>query len=258
MPRKKARTRSKTPSKNWTVRELREYISENVENINKITRNYAEQAGKGSSDKRYEQQIKKLQKSTGQKKMGRGEKIIKGLRKKKEELLKQAKQFVSFFKFAEKTPPAEEFENKKVERAYQSFTGDYGEMKREEYERMVNVFGNINFSDWGYEANADNIVGNVQEYVRKGFSTQELVDTMNRIAKEVYKRGKTPESMMQRLDDVLTGGNIVDFQYYADKGKSPEEVMNAMEIINETIGLESFDRNVDYLNVLDKLLGLVD
>jgi hypothetical protein len=25
--------------------------------------------------------------------------------------------------------------------------------------------------------------------------------------------------------------------------------MNAMEIINETIGLESFDRNVDYLNV---------
>lgn len=203
MPRKKARTRSKTPSKNWTVRELREYISENVENINKITRNYAEQAGKGSSDKRYEQQIKKLQKSTGQKRTGRGEKIIKGLRKKKEELLKQAKQFVSFFKFAEKTPPAKEFDNPKVERAYQTFTQNYGDMERKDYESMVNVFGSINFSDWGYEANADNVVGNVQEYVQEGFTDKEIVRAMKQVQREMRNKGWTPQDAMMRLDEIL-------------------------------------------------------
>lgn len=252
MPKKRGR-RSASPSKNWTVKELREYISEHVEQINELAKNYAEQASRGMSDKRYDQQIKKLQKSTGQKKTGRGARIIKGLRKKKDELLKQAKQFKSFFKFTEKTPPAEKFDNEKTERAYQTFTKNYGEMKREEYERMVNVFGNINFSDWGYEANSDNIVSAIDEYVRKGFSSQDIVDTMNRIAKEVYKRGKTPENMIQRLDDVLSGENIVDFQYYIDRGKSPEEIINAM---NDLEGFEG--RSVDYLNELDKLLDLVD
>ena len=202
MPKKRGR-RSASPSKNWTVKELREYISEHVEQINELAKNYAEQASKGMSDKRYDQQIKKLQKSTGQKKTGRGARIIKGLRKKKDELLKQAKQFKSFFGFAEKTPPAKKFDNEKTERAYQTFTKNYGEMEREDYEAMVNVFGNINFSDWGYEANADNVVGNVQEYIQEGFTEKDIIRAMKQVEREMRGRGWTPRDAMMRLDEIL-------------------------------------------------------
>ena len=45
----------------------------------------------------------------------------------------------------------------------------------------------------------------------------------------------------------------MDFQYYIDRGKSPEEIINAM---NDLEGFEG--RSVDYLNKLDELLDLVN
>lgn len=138
------------PSKKWTVEKLKNYIREKTNDINKRINEYRARKANAAADKK----IAKLQKRAGAKgKQGReltyGFEIRKGgkkVRKKKEELLKQARELKSFQQSDVWSDMARKERDTKFKKAYGTFKEQYdykGDLTEDEYEEWVTALGTI-------------------------------------------------------------------------------------------------------------------
>lgn len=192
------RRKSKNPSDKWTIKELKEYVRETTNKANEIIRNYNKPGMK--ADKRYDQRIRKLQQASGQKKIGKNVKVAKLANKAKAELLKQAKGLMSFMKFSEKTKPAEVFDNEKTERAYQTFKDTFGDISRDKYMRLIDVYSQVDLS--AFAGDSDPIANAIIDYVDE-YDSNTIIRAMNKVIEESHGKGYTPRDMFIKLDEKL-------------------------------------------------------
>jgi len=203
MPKKKKKRLTKNPSKNWGRQKLMDFIREKTRDITEITESYVEEKKKhGFYSPAMDKQIKKLQKLATGKYNKRG--VIRlGLSKNITNLVKQAKGLLQFEQWVGKEPMGFKFEEDRRENAYQTFiTNQNIDLSREEYFNLVTTFGEIDFSDWGYEDDKTKaaFVGNLVDYTNdEEITKDELLELMKEVDRESQKKGSKVKTGLDKI-----------------------------------------------------------
>lgn len=138
------------PSDKWTVKQIQTWLKDHYrESI--IPRVSWYKTNEELPDPTMDKLIAKLQKSATGKTYDDGTMYL-GLRKSKKDLLKQTRRVRELEQYDRTTPTAKEFKNDKYERAYQTYTERYGNLTREQYDELVNMYGHARslIEDFGY------------------------------------------------------------------------------------------------------------
>lgn len=207
MPKKKKKRLTKNPSRNWGRQKLMDFIREKTRTITEITESYVEEKKEhGFYSPAMDKQIKKLQKLATGKYNKRG--VIRlGLSKNITNLVKQAKGLLQFEQWVGKEPMGFKFEEERRERAYQSFiTDQHIDLSREQYFNLVTTFGEIDFSDWGYEDSKTKsaLIGNLVDYTNdEEITKDELIELMEQVQEETYGQGYTGLDKIKLLQEKI-------------------------------------------------------
>ena len=193
------------PNKKWTVKEIQQWIREQTEKANKIV----EKVFTGEyKDSKYKDEIRKVQKATGQKRSGLGRPISLLFRgKKKKDLLSQARKLRNFFK-ADEAIRAEQESDKRAKRAYDTFKENFGDIDRDTFNKMRDVFGGLNLKDWNVES--DYVAGNIVDKLEEGYSVQEITDAWNTVLADDANKAMTSYNMVQQVNAILMKNRSID------------------------------------------------
>ena len=193
------------PNKKWTVREIQQWIREQTEKANKIV----EKVFKGEyADDKYNKEIRKMQKATGQKRSGLDKPISLLFRgKKKKDLLSQARKLRNFFK-ADESIRAEQESDKRAKRAYDTFKENFGDIDRDTFNKMRDVFGGLNLKDWNIES--DYVAGNIVDKIEEGYSVKEITDAWNTVLADDANKAMTSYNMVQQVKAILMKNSSID------------------------------------------------
>lgn len=193
------------PSKKWTVKEIQDWIREQTEKANEIL----EKVVKGEyTDPKYIEEIRKLQKATGQKRTGLDKPISLMFRgKKKKDLLSQARKLRNFFKADEEIRKKQE-DDEKANKAFDTFKDNFGDIDRDTFDRMRDVFGGLNLNDWNIES--DYVAGNIVDKLNEGYSVQEIIDAWNTVFEYDANKAATSYNMVQRVNAILEKNRSID------------------------------------------------
>lgn len=193
------------PNKKWTVREIQQWIREQTEKANKIV----EKVFKGEyADDKYNKEIRKMQKATGQKRSGLDKPISLLFRgKKKKDLLSQARKLRNFFK-ADESIRAEQESDKRAKRAYDTFKENFGDIDRDTFNKMRDVFGGLNLKDWNIES--DYVAGNIVDKIEEGYSVKEITDAWNTVLADDANKAMTSYNMVQQVNAILMKNSAID------------------------------------------------
>lgn len=193
------------PSKKWTVKEIQQWIREQTEKANKIV----EKVFKGEyADDKYNKEIRKMQKATGQKRSGLDKPISLLFRgKKKKDLLSQARKLRNFFK-ADESIRAEQENDKRAKRAYDTFRENFGDIDRDTFNKMRDVFGGLNLKDWNIES--DYVAGNIVDKIEEGYSVKEITDAWNTVLADDANKAMTSYNMVQQVNAILMKNSSID------------------------------------------------
>ena len=193
------------PNKKWTVREIQQWIREQTEKANKIV----EKVFKGEyADDKYNKEIRKMQKATGQKRSGLDKPISLLFRgKKKKDLLSQARKLRNFFK-ADESIRAEQESDKRAKRAYDTFKENFGDIDRDTFNKMRDVFGGLNLKDWNIES--DYVAGNIVDKIEEGYSVKEITDAWNTVLADDANNAMTSYNMVQQVNAILMRNSSID------------------------------------------------
>ena len=193
------------PNKKWTVREIQQWIREQTEKANKIV----EKVFKGEyADDKYNKEIRKMQKATGQKRSGVDKPISLLFRgKKKKDLLSQARKLRNFFK-ADESIRAEQESDKRAKRAYDTFKENFGDIDRDTFNKMRDVFGGLNLKDWNIES--DYVAGNIVDKIEEGYSVKEITDAWNTVLADDANKAMTSYNMVQQVNAILMKNSSID------------------------------------------------
>ena len=193
------------PNKKWTVREIQQWIREQTEKANKIV----EKVIKGEyADDKYNKEIRKMQKATGQKRSGVDKPISLLFRgKKKKDLLSQARKLRNFFK-ADESIRAEQESDKRAKRAYDTFKENFGDIDRDTFNKMRDVFGGLNLKDWNIES--DYVAGNIVDKIEEGYSVKEITDAWNTVLADDANKAMTSYNMVQQVNAILMKNSSID------------------------------------------------
>lgn len=125
--------KSKSPSGNWTVNDLKKFIREKTQQAKQKIKEFEESEYKGKAGIFFRKSIKKLKKASGSKTKNPYD-ISMGLEKKKKDLLEQAKELEKFTKRKSTYEVAQSVEKQRRERVERvsNKTDDYEEWKKEE------------------------------------------------------------------------------------------------------------------------------
>lgn len=208
------------PSKKWTVREIQQWIREQTEKANKIV----EKVFKGEyTDSKYNEEIRKVQKATGQKRSGLDKPISLLFRgKKKKQLLSQARKLRNFFK-ADEEIRAKQESDKRANRAYNTFKENFGNVDRDTFNRMRDVFGGLNLKDWNVES--DYVAGNIVDKLEEGYTVQEITDAWNAVLADDANKAMTSYNMVQQVNAILMKSRSIDAEVTVidEEGEESEE-----------------------------------
>lgn len=127
------RTKNSKPNASWNTADLRAWIERHTESARRAIQSYMERRRLGDINPTADKNILKLQKATGQKRIGLSEKIASLTRKRKSELLKQA-EALSKFETSEKRSKnwTQKTKRKKKRNEY-----DWENMSPEEHKRTL-------------------------------------------------------------------------------------------------------------------------
>ena len=125
--------KSKSPSGNWTVNDLKKYIREKTQQAKQKIKEFEELEYKGKAGIFFKKSVKKLKKASGSKTKNPYD-ISMGLGKKKKDLIEQAKELEKFAKRKSTYEVAQSVEKQRRERVERisNKTDDYEEWKKEE------------------------------------------------------------------------------------------------------------------------------
>lgn len=107
--------KSKSPSGNWTVSDLKKFIREKTQQARQKIKEFEELEYKGKAGRFFRESIKKLKKASGSKTKNPYD-ISMGLGKKKKDLMEQAKELEKFTKRKSTQEVAQSVERQRVER----------------------------------------------------------------------------------------------------------------------------------------------
>lgn len=197
------------PSKKWTVREIQQWIREQTKKANEIVKKVF---GGELTDSRYAEEIRKMQKATGQKRTGIENPISLLFRgKTKNQLLSQSRKLRNFFK-ADEEIRAKEESDKRAKRAYETFKERYGEdISRDTFNKMRDVFGGLNLKDWNIES--DYVAGNIIDNLENGYTVKEITDAWNTVLSEDEKHAMNSYEMVKQVDAILRKNNSTDAEF---------------------------------------------
>ena len=196
------------PSKKWKVKEIQQWIREQTEKANKIVKKVLDGE---FTDSKYADEIRKMQKATGQKRTGVDKPISLLFRgKTKSQLLSQARKLRNFFK-ADEEIRAKEESDKRANRAYDTFKDRYGDISRDTFNKMRDVFGGLNLKDWNIES--DYVAGNIMDNLENGYTVEEITDAWNTVLSEDEKKAMNSYEMVKRVDAILRKNNSMDAEF---------------------------------------------
>lgn len=196
------------PSKKWKVKDIQQWIREQTEKANEIVKKVL---GGEYTDSKYVDEIRKMQKATGQKRTGIENPISLMFRgKTKSKLLSQARKLRNFFK-ADEEIRAKEESDKRANRAYGTFKERYGDISRDTFNKMRDVFGGLNLKDWNIES--DYVAGNIIDNLENGYTVKEITDAWNTVLSEDAKKAMNSYEMVKRVDAILRKNSSMDAEY---------------------------------------------
>ena len=196
------------PSKKWTVREIQQWIREQTQKANEIVKKVF---GGELTNPKYAEEIRKMQKATGQKRTGAENPISLLFRgKTKKQLLSQSRKLRNFFK-ADEEIRAKERSDERAKRAYDTFKERYGDISRDTFNKMRDVFGGLNLKDWNIES--DYVAGNIIDNLENGYTVKEITDAWNTVLSEDAEKAMNSYEMVKRVDALLRKNNSMDADY---------------------------------------------
>ncbi len=192
------------PSKKWKVKDIQQWIREQTEKANEIVKKVF---GGELTNPKYTEEIRKMQKATGQKRTGVKNPISLMFRgKTKSQLLSQARKLRNFFK-ADEEIRVEERKKEGIHRAYNTFKERFGEdISEDTFNKMREVFGGLNLAGWNIES--DYVAGNIIDNLENGYTVQEITMAWKRVLEmDMRERAMNAYEMIKEVDAFLRNLN---------------------------------------------------
>lgn len=262
--------KSKSPSGNWTVNDLKKFIREKTQQAKQKIKEFEELEYKGKAGIFFRKSIQKLKEASGSKTKNPYD-ISMGFGKKKKDLLEQAKELEKFTKRKSTYEVAQSVEKQRRERVERvsNKTDDYEEWKKEEreerpvwseqtpeqeyeyvneekdlFQSQVDAYNNYPY----YDSKKERAFNTFNERYCNGKLTRteydNLIDTWN-AAKDYmksfgYERRSGDFTPATNAD---ISGNIQDFA----ETYTPEEIVEGMrEVVKERQARANDPRNPEY------------
>lgn len=269
--------KSKSPSGNWTVNDLKKFIREKTQQAKQKIKEFDELEYKGKAGIFFRKSIQKLKKASGSKTKNPYD-ISMGLGKKKKDLLEQAKELEKFTKRKSTYEVAQSVEKQRRERVERvsNKTDDYEEWNKEErpvrseqipeqeyeyvneekdlFQSQVDAYNNYPY----YDSKKERAFNTFNERYCNGKLTRteydNLIDTWN-AAKDYMKsfgyERRSGDFTPATNADII--GNIQDFA----ETYTPEEIVEGMrEVVKERQARANDPRNPEYWTTQTMLLKL--
>lgn len=269
--------KSKSPSGNWTVNDLKKFIREKTQQAKQKIKEFEELEYKGKAGIFFRKSIQKLKKASGSKTKNPYD-ISMGLGKKKKDLLEQAKELEKFTKRKSTYEVAQSVEKQRRERVERvsNKTDDYEEWNKEErpvrseqipeqeyeyvneekdlFQSQVDAYNNYPY----YDSKKERAFNTFNERYCNGKLTRteydNLIDTWN-AAKDYMKsfgyERRSGDFTPATNADII--GNIQDFA----ETYTPEEIVEGMrEVVKERQARANDPRNPEYWTTQTMLLKL--
>lgn len=186
------------PSDKWTVSQIQAWLTDKYRD-SIIPRVVDYKTNSDLPDPTMDKLIAKLQKSATGKTHDDGTMYL-GLRKNKKDLLKQTRRVRELEQYDRTTEKAFEFRADQYEKAYQSYTATHGNISRDQYDELVNLYGSVHslLNSFGYgdkytkgadRAGSDSLTQYIHDQYTAGFTPGQIRWAMQQAKRELGMTG---------------------------------------------------------------------